>query len=83
MDINRTTERVRKMAGTNRARQLQSLPTKGMKVVPSDVFLWAAGASVLISLGLKLAGRRDDALFVGEWPPTMVALGVMSRLIGR
>lgn len=69
--------------GTDRAQQLQSFPTEGVRLVPSDVFLWAAGGSVLLSLGLRLMGRRNDSLFVGEWVPTMVSLGVLARLVGR
>ena len=59
------------------------LPTTGLRLVPSDAFLWLAGGSVLISLGMRLLGRRDDALFIGEWVPTMVGLGVLARLTGR
>lgn len=82
MDLNRTFERARTRIPRN-MNQMQALPSQGLKIVPSDIFLWAAGASVLISLGLKLAGRNQDSLFVGEWAPTMVGLGVLSRLIGR
>lgn len=58
-----------------------NLPTQGLRLVPSDVLLWAAGGSVLLSLGLRLLGRRDDSLFVGEWAPTLVSLGVLARMV--
>lgn len=83
MDMNRTTQRIRGMGRTRAARQVQHLPTEGVRVVPSDVFLWAAGLSILVSAGLRLFGRRDDSLFIGEWPPTLVSLGVLARLLGR
>lgn len=47
---------------------------------PSDVFIAAAGLSVLLSLSLKASGRRHDALFVGQWAPTFLSLGLYGRL---
>jgi len=49
--------------------------------LPSDIFLWAAGASVLGALTLKIAGRRHDALFVGQWAAPLLLLGVYNKLV--
>lgn len=49
--------------------------------LPSDTFLWAALASIGLSLALKLTGRRHDALFVGEWAPTFLLLGIYNKLV--
>lgn len=49
--------------------------------LPSDTFLWAAGASILGSLALKNAGRDQDALFVGQWAPTFLLLGIYNKLV--
>lgn len=49
--------------------------------LPSDTFLWAAFASIGISLLLKLTGRKHDALFVGEWAPTFLLLGIYNKLV--
>ena len=49
--------------------------------LPSDTFLWAALASIGLSLGLKVAGHRDQALFVGQWVPTFLLLGVYNKLV--
>lgn len=49
--------------------------------VPSDWFLWAAGASIATSLALKAARRPHDALFVGQWAPTFLLLGVYNKLV--
>lgn len=35
--------------------------------LPSDTFLWAAGASIIGSLVLKSMKRETDPLFVGQW----------------
>lgn len=49
--------------------------------LPSDLFLWAAGGSIAASLGLFLAGRRESALFVGQWAPTFLILGLYNKLV--
>ena len=49
--------------------------------LPSDVFLWAAGGSILGSLVLKTMGRNEDALFVGQWAPTFLILGLYNKLV--
>lgn len=49
--------------------------------VPSGVFLWAAGASILGSLILQLTGRRKNALFVGQWAPTFLLLGIYNKQV--
>jgi hypothetical protein len=49
--------------------------------LPSDTFLWAAGASILASLTLKVSGRHQDALFVGQWAPTFLLLGVYNKIV--
>jgi hypothetical protein len=49
--------------------------------LPSDTFLWAAFTSIGISLALKISGRRHDALFVGQWAPTFLLLGIYNKLV--
>jgi hypothetical protein len=49
--------------------------------LPSDVFLWAACGSIVGSLVLKLSGRNHDALFVGQWAPTFLILGLYNKLV--
>jgi hypothetical protein len=49
--------------------------------IPSDVFMWAAGASIVASLALKFAKRNHEALFVGQWAPTFLVLGLFNKLI--
>ena len=50
--------------------------------IPSDVFLWAAGASIVGSLALKAMKRDSDAIFVGHWAPTFLLLGIFGK-VGR
>ncbi len=49
--------------------------------LPSDTFLWAAGGSICGSLILKMMGRDEDALFVGQWAPTFLILGLYNKLV--
>ena len=49
--------------------------------LPSDTFLWMAGGSIAASLTLKLMGRDKDALFVGQWAPTFLILGLYNKLV--
>jgi hypothetical protein len=49
--------------------------------LPSDVFLWAAGGSILASLMFQAGGRKDEALFVGQWAPTFLILGLYNKLV--
>src|SRR3954470_19917550 len=48
---------------------------------PSDLFLWAAGASIVGSLSLMATGNRHGALFVGQWAPTFLLLGVYNKIV--
>ena len=49
--------------------------------LPSDVFLWAAIGSMGASLVLRLMGRREDAVFVGQWAPTLLILGTYNKMV--
>jgi hypothetical protein len=49
--------------------------------LPSDIFLWAAGGSIVTSLMLKLLGREHVSLFVGQWAPTFLILGIYNKLV--
>jgi hypothetical protein len=49
--------------------------------VPSDAFLWAAGISIATSLTLKMMDRDRDALFVGQWAPTFLLLGLYNKMV--
>ncbi len=61
--------------------------------LPSDIFLWAAGASIIGSLVLQamkpertafFTGRRrtsELATFVGQWAPTILLLGLYNKIV--
>lgn len=49
--------------------------------LPSDTFLWAAGASIAASATLQLMGNKAASAFVGQWAPTLLILGVYNKLV--
>ena len=62
--------------------------------LPSDIFLWAAGASIVGSLAIQILGFRGPvrgmkyrmmgsplANFVGQWAPTFLLLGLYNKLV--
>ena len=49
--------------------------------LPSDTFLWLGFGSIAGSLAMKFLGRDHDALFVGQWAPTFLILGLYNKLV--
>ena len=49
--------------------------------IPSSAWLVAAGAAVLGSIALKMAGRNTTANFVGEWVPTLLLFGIYNKIV--
>lgn len=49
--------------------------------LPSDTFLWLAGGAIATSLSLKMLGQDHKALFVGQWVPTLLILGLYNKLV--
>ena len=49
--------------------------------LPSDLWLWAAFASMGVSLALQLKGKKDESLFIGQWAAPFLILGVYNKLV--
>lgn len=49
--------------------------------LPSEIFLWAALASIATSLVFQMMDRKQNALFVGQWAPTLLLLGIYNKLV--
>jgi len=49
--------------------------------IPSDAFLWASFGSIIVSITFKVMGRNKDALFVGQWAPTLLIIGLYNKLV--
>lgn len=59
------------------ARQIEEHTAK----LPSDTWLWAALASMGVSLGLQMSGRKHESTFVGQWAAPFLLLGVYNKLV--
>jgi hypothetical protein len=49
--------------------------------LPSDTFLWAAVGSMAVSATLRMMGDKDTSVFVGQWAPTLLILGLYNKLV--
>ena len=49
--------------------------------LPSDTFLWAAIGSMAMSAALQLVGNQKTSLFVGQWAPSFLLLGLYNKIV--
>jgi hypothetical protein len=49
--------------------------------LPSDLFLWAALGSMGVSLSLQLMGKKQASIFVGQWAPSFLILGLYNKIV--
>jgi hypothetical protein len=49
--------------------------------IPSSGYLAAAVSSMAASAVLKILGRDDWALFVGQWAPAFLIMGVYNKMV--
>lgn len=45
------------------------------------MFLALAIGGIALSLTLKLVGRKNDSLFVGQWVAPILIMGVYNKLV--
>jgi hypothetical protein len=49
--------------------------------IPSDVYLWAALGSMVLSLGFFLTRKKHLGLFLGQWAPSLLVIGLYNKLV--
>lgn len=49
--------------------------------LPSDLFLWGAGAVMATSLTLKLLKQNHLSLFIGQWAAPLLLFGVYNKIV--
>lgn len=59
----------------------RAIEDRTAKMLPSDVFLWASLGSMAASLVLKIMKEDKTALFVGQWAPSFLLLGIYNKLV--
>ena len=52
-----------------------------MESVPTQAYLGAAVGSLALSALLRLFGKKDAAVFVGQWPPTFLLFALAYKLL--
>jgi hypothetical protein len=52
-----------------------------MEELPTRTYIQAALAAVGLSALLRLLGKKDAAIFVGQWPPTLILLALAYKLL--
>jgi len=89
MEFNMGTEQT-----TGREGRIAKAIEKRTTKLPSDLFLWAAGGAVALSLAVQsmqtkptlsrigMPSRQGQlALFIGQWVPTLLLLGLYNKLV--
>lgn len=49
--------------------------------LPSDTFLWAALGAITASATMQAMGQKQGSLFVGQWAPVFLMLGIYNKLV--
>jgi hypothetical protein len=49
--------------------------------LPSDTFLWAAVGCMATSATLQMVGNKHASLFIGQWAPTLLIMGLYNKLV--
>ncbi len=52
-----------------------------MEKIPTQGYLGLALGSIAASAVLRIAGKKEAALFVGQWPPTFLLFALAHKLL--
>lgn len=75
------TERTRQDAREHAEGPLTRAIEEQTAKLPSDVYLGAAVASMAVSLTLQLMDKKHESLFIGQWAPSFLILGLYNKLV--
>ena len=59
------------------AKTIESFTAK----LPSDVYLWIAVGAMGVSLTLQIMGLKERSLFIGQWAPSILIMGLYNKLV--
>jgi hypothetical protein len=68
-------------SNTQTLQERNDMVMRSMEAVPTQIYWGLAMGSVILSALFYLGGRRNTALFVGQWPPTFLALALLYKLL--
>ena len=66
---------------TNDMQETTATYLKVMEAVPTRAYLGAALGSIALSALLRLLGKKDAAVFVGQWPPTFILVALAHKIL--
>ncbi len=66
---------------SNNATETTATYLKLMEAVPTQMYLGAALGSIALSALLRLFGKKDAAIFVGQWPPTFILFALAHKIL--
>lgn len=49
--------------------------------VPSGTYMVLAVASMAVSAGFMISGRKQVANFIGQWAPSLLVIGLYNKLV--
>jgi hypothetical protein len=52
-----------------------------MEKIPTGGYMTAALAAIAGAAALRLLGKKDAAIFVGQWPPTFILFALAYKLL--
>ena len=52
-----------------------------METVPARAYLGAAVGAIALSALRRVFGKKDAAIFVGQWPPTFILFALAYKLL--
>ncbi|MDQ6766614.1 MAG: hypothetical protein M3Z41_02265, partial [Candidatus Eremiobacteraeota bacterium] len=85
----KTADVTRKASQTQPAKTMQHASQRVENVVSNStanalwrsVFLGAAGVAAVASLGLMLGNRKPEALYIGQWVPTLTIVALWAQVV--
>ena len=76
-----TAEFLKQEEGTAPEGKVAKAIEKRTMKLPSDLFLWSAVAAIGGAAILRLMGKKDEAIFVGEWVAPFMLLGIYNKIV--
>ena len=67
-------------SGEREDRVTSSIESQTAKI-PSSGYLAAAIGAMAVSAIFKIAGKDDWALFIGQWAPSFLVIGVYNKMV--
>jgi hypothetical protein len=65
----------------DKAKEMQGYYFRVTDQVPPQVWYWGALSSIVVSAAFFIAGKRDWSIFIGQWPPAFLLLGLFHKLL--